>query len=119
MRPIHTLRLYKNPCTWEKWKRIAMHREACSVVKGTNRRVIVVRSPDQLFEEAIFVLKENEKPPQDASLVMEQARRAAGEYLKKCGAGSVKRKPLNGLLVFLLCLIVSCAAAGAIWFFLL
>lgn len=55
------------------------------MVKGTNRRVIVVRSPDpKIFEEAIFILKEDYmKRGGTLDEVLEEARRAAGEYLRK------------------------------------
>ncbi len=58
------------------------------MVKGTNRRVIVVKSPDpKVFEEAIFILREDYARHKNAEQVMAEARRAANEYLKKCGAG--------------------------------
>lgn len=55
------------------------------MVKGTNRRVVVVRSPDpQFFEEAIFVIREDlfrrEGSPEQ---VLRQARQAAGAYLRR------------------------------------
>ena len=58
--------------------------EATGVVKGTSRRVIVVRSPDpQVFEEAIFVIREDLfYREQSAEKVLQQARQAAGAYLR-------------------------------------
>ncbi len=58
--------------------------EAAGVVKGTSRRVIVVRSPDpQVFEEAIFVIREDLfHREQSAETVLRQARQAAGAYLR-------------------------------------
>lgn len=103
-----------------KWKGTVRHREASVLVKGTNRRVIVVRSPDpQLFEEAIFVLREDGKTPQDADLVLEQAGRAAGDYLKKCGVTTVRRRRRGpALLIALSVLLAGCVIAGAwYWFF--
>ena len=88
------------------------------MVKGTNHRVIVVRSPDpNLFEEAIFVLKDAANAPQDANLVLEQARRAAGDYLKNCGMTAVKRhrhiRPILLAGIFLLL-----AGIGvSVWYF--
>lgn len=75
-------RLYNFSARREKW---IQHtgREATDVVKGMNRRVIVVRSPDpQMFEEAIFILREDYLRQRNEAQVLDEARRAAGEYLK-------------------------------------
>ena len=46
------------------------------MVKGISRQVIVVRAPDpELFEQAIFILKEGARPVTDEEL-MKQARLA-------------------------------------------
>ena len=83
------------------------------MVKGTNRRVIVVRSPDpQLFEEAIFVLRDSAAAPEDAGHILAEAQRAAGEYLKKCGATGTKRRRARPFILILLAVL---RAAGA-WF---
>lgn len=76
--------LYKSGWRGLNWKQ-AQSREAADVVKGTNRRVIVVKSPDpRIFEEAIFVIKEEYmKRGGSREQMMEEARRAAGEYLQK------------------------------------
>ena len=79
--------LYKIAARRAQWKH-GHSREAAFMVKGTNRRVIVVKSPDpQVFEEAIFVLREDYARERSAEQVVEEARRAAGEYLQKNGAG--------------------------------
>ena len=59
--------------------------EAAGVVKGTNRRVVVVRSPDpRIFEEAIFVIREDLFRREDsADKVLREARTAANTYLRK------------------------------------
>lgn len=55
------------------------------MVKGINKRVIVVKAPDpRLFEEAIFILREGvfaegSSPDQ----VLREARQAAQNYLSK------------------------------------
>ena len=53
------------------------------MVRGTNRRVVVVRSPDpQIFEEAIFIIREDLFRREDsADKVLRQARQAANAYL--------------------------------------
>lgn len=77
-------RLYKSGRRGLNWKQVHS-REAATVVKGTNRRVIVVKSPDpRIFEEAIFVIKEEYmKRGGSMEQMLEEAGRAAGEYLSK------------------------------------
>lgn len=57
--------------------------EAPSLVRGTSRRVVVVRSPDpKIFEEAIFIIREDLfHRGASAESVLAEARRAAGSYL--------------------------------------
>lgn len=63
--------------------------EAPAMVRGTNRRVVVVKSPDpQVFEEAIFVIREDLfHREQSADKVIRQAQRAAGAYLRRSVPG--------------------------------
>ena len=59
------------------------------MVKGTSRRVIVVRSPDErLFEQAIFLLKEDitQENPITAQQLIRQASEAADSYLRQHSA---------------------------------
>lgn len=53
------------------------------VIKGVSHRVIVVKSPDKYFEEAIFVIREDVLCARGASseAVMQEARRAANAYV--------------------------------------
>ena len=62
------------------------------VVKGVSHRVIVVKSPDKYFEEAIFVIREDVLRSRGASCeaVLKEARRAANSYV----AG--RNKPVKG-----------------------
>lgn len=56
------------------------------MVKGITRQVILVKSPDpKLFEEAIFIVKEEAFAREgiDAQQVIKQARQAANGYLKE------------------------------------
>ncbi len=75
------------------------------MIKGMSRRVIMVDSPDpELFENAIFILKDKafarETAPED---VLKQAQQIADEYVK---ANLEKKKlRLSPLL---------CTAAGAV-----
>jgi hypothetical protein len=56
------------------------------MVKGISRRVIVVRSPDQrLFEQAIFLMKEDalEQDGVTAQQVVDEAMAVADSYLRQ------------------------------------
>ena len=56
------------------------------MVKGITRQVILVKSPDpRLFEEAIFIVKEEALAREGvtAEQVLKEARRAADGYLKQ------------------------------------
>ncbi len=60
------------------------NKEGRDVVKGTARRVIVVRSPDpNVFEEAIFLVKEEymRSPGVTQSQLLSEARKAAAGYI--------------------------------------
>lgn len=90
-------------------------REAAPVVKGTNRRVIVVKSPDpRIFEEAIFIIKE-EYMRRGGSMeqMLEEARRAAGEYVGKNTARPGLLRPLGKKGTLLAA--GGALAAGVVW----
>ncbi len=56
------------------------------MVKGITRQVILVKSPDpRLFEEAIFIVKEEALAQEgvDADRIIREAREAANGYLKE------------------------------------
>lgn len=56
------------------------------MVKGINRQIIVVKSPDpKLFDQAIFLLREDAftAPGVTPDQVLRQARQAADGYLRK------------------------------------
>ena len=91
--------LYKSSSRRANWNRVR-NREAELMVKGTNRNVIVVRSPDpQVFEEAIFVLRDEYLRGRRAEQAMEEARRAASDYLRRQGATEKKRGRLRGAVI--------------------
>lgn len=67
------------------------------MVKGITRQVILVKSPDpKLFEEAIFIVKEEAMNQEGvgAEQVIRQARQAANSYLK---GNQVGRRSLGWL----------------------
>ena len=62
------------------------------MVKGISRQVIVVQSPEQkLFEQAIFILKEDAKPVSDEALLKEAERVIRGPM-----GGRKRRLVLHG-----------------------
>lgn len=85
------------------------------MVKGTNRRVVVVKSPDpRIFDEAIFIVREDLfHRGTSAEKVMSEARRAAGAYLRS--ATGLKRPPLWRRIPAGLFAGIGAAAAGAVW----
>lgn len=103
---------YKTGLRRTEWKH-GHSREASVMVKGTNKRVIVVESPDpKVFEEAIFVLKEDYVRRRGADQVLEEARRAAGDYLRRSGAA--KKRPAQRLWGAVLAA-AGVLAAGVAW----
>ena len=91
------------------------------MVKGITRQVILVKSPDpRLFEEAIFIVKEEALSREGVTTeqIMREARQAADGYLKRGKAWNRRLQkipaPLWGA--------VGAAAASAgwmVWLFLL
>ncbi|MGI5963559.1 MAG: translation initiation factor 2 [Lawsonibacter sp.] len=69
------------------------------MVKGITRQVILVKSPDpKLFEEAIFIVKEEALAREGVSAeqVLKQARQAADGYLKQGKSWSRRLERLPG-----------------------
>lgn len=84
------------------------------MIKGTNRRVVVVRSPDpRIFEEAIFVIRDDAFHKESSpDKVLAEARRAADIYLKKTmGRRGRKKDRVSGKL-----LAAAGTAASIAWF---
>ena len=85
------------------------------MVKGINRQVIVVKSPDpKLFDQAIFLLREDafsSSPGVTPEQVIRQARQAADGYLRKntvVGRAAARLSPAGWG-------IAGAAAASALW----
>ena len=67
------------------------------MVKGITRQVILVKSPDpRLFEEAIFIVKEEALNREGVTTeqIMKEARQAADGYLKQGKAWNRRLKKL-------------------------
>lgn len=66
------------------------NREAQGVVKGVNKRVVVVRSPNpRIFDEAIFIVRDDfwRGEPGDAGRLLKEAQQAANDYVRSNGPG--------------------------------
>jgi len=89
--------------------------EARAVIKGVNKRVVVVKSPDpKIFDEAIFIVRDDffRKDPDGTQKLLREAQRAAGDYIRASGgkpSGLPRhlRRPLYAA--------AGAAAAGAAW----
>lgn len=84
------------------------------MVKGVTRQVILVKSPDpELFEQAIFLVKEEalHRPGVSPEQVFQQARAAADSYLKTSRAWRERERGLAGWLWAVL----GAAGASLIW----
>ena len=83
------------------------------MIKGLSKRVIVVRFPDPtLFEEAIFIIREDAFGQASPPDVIKEAQRAANEYLKKA------IEPSSGLMAKLsapVFVAAGAAVAGLAW----
>ena len=69
---------------WEHIESIP-RQEGRKVVKGTSKRIVVVKSPDpRFFEQAIFIMREDVRPGGSggASDVLKEAQRVADDYVK-------------------------------------
>ena len=98
------------------WEQIEARpqREGRNVVKGTNKRVVVVKSPDQnIFEQAIFIVRDRGGPGGDGSAnIMKEAEKVANEYMSGITASPrsfLKRIPP------LACAAIGALLTGAVW----
>ena len=86
------------------------------VVKGVSHRVIVVKSPDKYFEEAIFVIREDVLRSRGANSesVLKEARRVANSYVT--GRNKPKKgKRFMSKLPAPLFVAAGAAATGVAW----
>ncbi len=83
------------------------------MVKGVNRQIILVASPEpELFDQAIFILREGAAGPGSRELLRE-AQRIAGEYLRTGEEEGEKRPRFRiGPLPWLL---LGAGLVGLIW----
>ena len=98
------------------YKQKTDNREAAEVIKGVAKRVIVVKSPDpKVFEEAIFIVREDYMKTAGVTRSQLLARRAAGSY-----TGSMRRsEKMPTALVAALSTLIGSGAAAAIMYFIM
>ena len=89
------------------------------MIRGVNRRVIVLR-PDRgsAFETVYFMLKnEPQKPSAAEKDILREANKIISEnYPEKRSYGGKKRKSfLRGVIIFMLGVLLGVALSGAIW----
>ncbi len=83
------------------------------MVKGVCRRVIVVRSPDtKLFEQAIFLLREDAPGISDAQ-VLRQACQAADDYVSRRAQGA--KTPRSRRWRGAACVLLGALVTGLCW----
>lgn len=87
--------------------------EGREMIKGLSKRVIVVKCPDPaMFEEAIFIIREDAFIERRTPDVIKEAQRAANEYLRK----NIEQP--SGLMAKLsapACLAAGAAVTGIAW----
>lgn len=69
---------------WEQIEKRPRQEEK-NVVKGTNKRIVVVKSPDpKIFEQAIFIVREDfsRRKENSGADVLKEAERVADEYIR-------------------------------------
>ena len=83
------------------------------MVKGISKQVIVVRPPDaELFEQAIFILRDREAGEVSGEELLRQARQAAETYLR----GRIRGGRARGVrLRPLLCAVLGALSASVLW----
>ena len=96
------------------WKQMEP-REDKKMLKGTTRRIIVVKSPDpNVFDEAIFIMRDDflRKRGGDPEQAVKEARRVADDYVRSC-LGRTRKLFLR--ISPPICAAAGAAAAGAAW----
>ncbi len=77
------------------WERVEAKppKEKHNVVKGTSKRIVVVKSPDpKVFEEAIFIVKEDFLRKGVRADALKEAQIVANEYIRGAVAPTRKRR---------------------------
>ena len=73
-------------------------KEKHNVVKGTSKRIVVVKSPDpKVFEEAIFIVKEDFLSRGGRADALKEAQQVANAYVRGAVASPSRRRRLPPL----------------------
>ncbi len=96
--------------------RHSRYQEPLPVVRGNMRRVLVLKPPGPIFQEAVFILRDDyfQTPGLSRKALMREARAAAESYLAE-NAPSAPRTPSVALPSFLLgaaCAVLALWLAG-------
>lgn len=91
------------------------YREPLPVVRGNMRRVLVLKPPGAIFQEAVFILRDDyfQTPGLSQRDLLLQARSAAENYLSETFPRDPHALPLPALPVFML---GAACAVLALWF---
>ena len=111
----------RNKCCKKRlyWKHIEAHpyQEGRNVVKGTSKRVVVVKSPDsKVFEQAIFIVREDYLSDDKTAWhgdIIKEAQAIADNYIRS-SFGPVHARQ-NWRLSPALCAAVGVFLAMAVW----
>ena len=99
------------------WEQIESRpeKERKQVVKGTSKRIVVVKSPDpNVFEEAIFIVKEDFLGRSRRPDALKEAQKVADAYIR--GAVAAPRRLLSRCKPLLWAAVGALVSAGAVWF---
>ena len=95
------------------WEQIEARpsKENKAVVKGTNKRIVVVKSPDpKVFEEAIFVVKEDFLGRRGHADALKEAQEVARAYIRGAVSKSKRNLHFSPLICGLIGALLSTAA---------
>jgi hypothetical protein len=92
-------------------------KEKHNVVKGTSKRVVVVKSPDpKVFEEAIFIVKEDFLGRSGRANALKEAQQVANAYIRGAVASPTRKRKLPPLAWAVIGALVSGAVFCLLYF---
>ena len=111
--------MYKTLPKRINWEQIEARppKEKRNVVKGTSKRIVVVKSPDpKVFEEAIFIVKEDFFGRGGRADALKEAQQAANAYIRGAVAAKSRGLRFPPILWALLGALLSGAALALIYY---
>lgn len=96
--------------------------DAPEVVKGTSRRVVVVHPEETLFEQIIYVVRDDAltRPGVSEAEVLHQAVSAVEPHLKEMPKRKKQQSRLTAALLWLSCVaLILAVGIGAYWYFMI